>query len=309
MRELMELSSLAFHHTPAISFNRWTELFTGPLKRSYNNECAKWMLNNPGRTITIHDIGNLLGYAHPKAVTPSNIMSGFRVTGISAYSPDVFFEDNFMASAVTNHEAPTAEGVEESTSAAQATPLPPNLSQSTTVSTAKPTSSETSRPVPQPKPCSSLTPEQVRPFAKAGPRKRIRRTRVKSIVILGSPAKQPKIGNRLSKRKLSPSPDTSDDEETNIPLAMPIDDVSECESEQSDRNINLENIDVGDYILVKHARKRTFPHYVGVVEEHDIDINVSKVKFLKSQAGSCYFTSSEETCHVDDNQIVMVLRD
>lgn len=45
----------------------------GPLKRFYNDSCSRWMAGNPGRTLSIYEIGMLLGDAYPKAFTPSNI--------------------------------------------------------------------------------------------------------------------------------------------------------------------------------------------------------------------------------------------
>ena len=49
----------------------------GPLKKRYNDSCNHWMVSNPGRTITIYEIGGLLGTRFHKAFTPSNIISGF----------------------------------------------------------------------------------------------------------------------------------------------------------------------------------------------------------------------------------------
>ncbi|KAF6016672.1 hypothetical protein EB796_025016 [Bugula neritina] len=64
------------------------------------------MLNHPGRTISIHDVGGLLGDAYPKAFTPCNITSGFRVAGIYPFNPDVFGEDEFLPSAATDRPDP-----------------------------------------------------------------------------------------------------------------------------------------------------------------------------------------------------------
>ena len=63
------------------------------------------MLNNPDRTISIHDIGKLLGDAYPKAFTPTNIVSGFTVTGTCPFNPDVFGDHEFAPSYVTDQPA------------------------------------------------------------------------------------------------------------------------------------------------------------------------------------------------------------
>lgn len=49
-----------------------------PLERYYNDACNSWHLQNPGKTISIYDIGNLFGMAFPRAITSSNITSGLK---------------------------------------------------------------------------------------------------------------------------------------------------------------------------------------------------------------------------------------
>jgi len=155
----------------------------GPLKKCYNLECSKWMLNNPGRTITIHDIGKLLGDSYPRAVTPSNIISSFKVTGISPYNPDVISDEDFMAATVTDRVNPAEDG----DSVVDATPLHLNVAQP--VPTSQISEPSTSSGITL-QASLSYTPEQIRPFKKAAPRKGRHRNWVKSIVALGSPAKE-----------------------------------------------------------------------------------------------------------------------
>lgn len=205
----------------------------GPLKLCYNAECAKWMINNPGQTIKIHDIGGLLGGAYPRAVTPGNIVSGFRAAGICPYNPDVFTDDDFVAAAVTDREAPAPEATDESNSVVIRTPLLPDANQATS---------------------SGLTPEHIRPFPKAPPRKGSGRNRIKSMVVMGSPEKGCSTETNRKKRKKPPIPETSDEEE--VPLSRLVDDNSECESEAFGEEIIPENISVGDYVLIKYATKR-----------------------------------------------------
>ena len=63
------------------------------------------MLNNPDRTISIHDICKLLGDAYPKAFTPTNIVSGFTVTGTCPFNPDEFGDHEFAPFDVTDRPA------------------------------------------------------------------------------------------------------------------------------------------------------------------------------------------------------------
>lgn len=74
----------------------------GPLKKSYNQHCDFWMLNNPGKTMTIYEIPSIVTTALPLAATNSNITSGFRAAGIFPLNPDVFSEIDFLPGQVTD---------------------------------------------------------------------------------------------------------------------------------------------------------------------------------------------------------------
>ena len=54
----------------------------GPFKKYVNAAMDAWMLSNPGKSCSIYNIPQIVATAFPQAVTPQNIMSGFRVTGI-----------------------------------------------------------------------------------------------------------------------------------------------------------------------------------------------------------------------------------
>ena len=78
----------------------------GPLKKYVNSQCDAWMRNNPGKTMTIYDIPGILKKALPNAITPSNIQTGFRVSGIYPFNRDIFSDDDFMPAAVTDRPEP-----------------------------------------------------------------------------------------------------------------------------------------------------------------------------------------------------------
>jgi hypothetical protein len=59
------------------------------------------MINNPGKTVTIYDIPGIVNMALPRAINPINIISGFQATGIAPYNREVFTDDEFLSSAVT----------------------------------------------------------------------------------------------------------------------------------------------------------------------------------------------------------------
>ena len=78
----------------------------GPFKKYYNSACDGWILGHPGRTMKIYDIPGMVGTAFPRAMTPANILSGFRVSGISPFDKCIFNDDDFLPSAVTEMPNP-----------------------------------------------------------------------------------------------------------------------------------------------------------------------------------------------------------
>ena len=55
------------------------------------------MLNLPGQLIKIDNITELLGTAFPEAITPQNIQSGFRVSGVYPFNRDIFTDNEFLS--------------------------------------------------------------------------------------------------------------------------------------------------------------------------------------------------------------------
>lgn len=74
----------------------------GPFQNYYNSAADSWMYRNPGQTLTIYHVAELVGQAFEKAMTPTNIKSGFRKTGIFPLDRDIFTDEDFFTSEVTN---------------------------------------------------------------------------------------------------------------------------------------------------------------------------------------------------------------
>lgn len=85
----------------------------GPFKRFANTACDAWVTNNPGKTMTIYDIPQIVNRAFPLAATPNNITAGFRVTGIWPFNVDVFGEQDFMPGYATDLPPPDSENATE----------------------------------------------------------------------------------------------------------------------------------------------------------------------------------------------------
>lgn len=77
----------------------------GPLKSYLNNSMDAWMKNNPGQTMTIYNLPGLVAEALPRAATPTNILSGFKVTGIYPFNRDVFQDYEFAPSLPTDNSS------------------------------------------------------------------------------------------------------------------------------------------------------------------------------------------------------------
>ena len=61
--------------------------FFGPLKKSISEECDRWITQNPGRAITIYQVGEIFGTAYSKTASIEKAVSSFRATGIFPRNP------------------------------------------------------------------------------------------------------------------------------------------------------------------------------------------------------------------------------
>ena len=60
------------------------------------------MVSYPSKTITIYDVAELVGKADEQTLTPRTIRSGFAASGIWPFNRDVFGEDEFLFSYVSD---------------------------------------------------------------------------------------------------------------------------------------------------------------------------------------------------------------
>ncbi|KAI4800772.1 hypothetical protein KUCAC02_007070 [Chaenocephalus aceratus] len=78
----------------------------GPFKTLYNRALDGWMRSNPGRTVSICQIAGLVNEAFLSAVTPRNITSGFKSTGMFPYNRDISPEEAFAPSMLSDRPNP-----------------------------------------------------------------------------------------------------------------------------------------------------------------------------------------------------------
>ncbi|XP_011858146.1 PREDICTED: tigger transposable element-derived protein 6-like [Vollenhovia emeryi] len=74
----------------------------GPLKIYYENACKAWMFNHPNVPIAIGNVAELVAEPILKGASSINIVNGFKATGIWPFNRDIFTEDDFLASSVTD---------------------------------------------------------------------------------------------------------------------------------------------------------------------------------------------------------------
>lgn len=168
----------------------------GPYKGYYNSAMNGWMLSNPGKPIQIYDVAGLVGNAFKKAFTKENIEKGFEVAGIHPFNRNIFTEDEFLSSYVTDREQTNTEATDSNI---DQHPTGEFGSDSPTPTTqenlAKPSSSTCEVLMPSTSAQQTnrvFTPEMVRPFPKAAARKKTARGRQpgKTRILTDTPEKK-----------------------------------------------------------------------------------------------------------------------
>ncbi|XP_077529007.1 uncharacterized protein LOC144141305 [Haemaphysalis longicornis] len=191
----------------------------GPFKSRYNAACNDWLINNPGKTISIHNVAQLVGSAYVLTVTQKNIISGFQKTGIWPFNSEPFTSDDYMMSSVTDRPEMSVSGevsrqtatITEKTDSASRLEsdlnfetnghgarnvstdvFPPTVGNAASTSTASP---------------SRIVPSDLRPYPKAAPRKTGQKGRKKgrTKVLTDTPEKhaiEQEAAERLARQSL-----------------------------------------------------------------------------------------------------------
>lgn len=74
--------------------------FFGPFKAAYKRECDLFMKSQLSQRITPYDVASLVRKAFSNVVSMSEGEAGFKATGIFPINPNVFSDEDFMASEV-----------------------------------------------------------------------------------------------------------------------------------------------------------------------------------------------------------------
>jgi hypothetical protein len=266
----------------------------GPFKTKLSVAQNDWLLNHPGKTITIHDLPALANTAYVNTFTMKNIIAGFAKPGIWPFSRNAFSDEDFEAASVTNRDLPLHETEALPEDAIEASSNDAKVSYS---NNNEPSTSSQIENFP-------ITPEMVRPLPKAEPRSKnkVNRRRKKSRILTYTPEKE-KIEEetlaRLSKNKkrkpvlnwkrrpvfVPPSSsknieeDSSDDSD---PDNYSVHDESDDYPEQAttEEQLEPENLKKKDFVLVRFLTKTASKYYVGeIIQKYDAF--EYKIKYLK----------------------------
>lgn len=283
----------------------------GPYKTYYNQASSEWMTNNPGKPVSIYDVAEIIGKAYPKAFTIENIVKGFEVTGICPFNENIFGDHEFLAAYVTDR------------------PENDILNKKAEENIANSTDGEESRVSVE---SQIVSPEQIRPFPKAPPRKTgpNRRRKAKTRILTDTPEKE-EIEQSRSKVKIKPEPkvvkivkkkiytesSSSDGEEDNDVVLTELSSGNEEEFFEQLRNEQEEQDSLprnrplakGDFLLVKVSGEKSFSHFVAEISE--LCDKGFIVRFYSKITGTTaarnFIPSDEVPSFVDSEDVVLEL--
>ncbi|CAD6230309.1 GSCOCG00006748001-RA-CDS [Cotesia congregata] len=203
----------------------------GPFKKYCAAAQDKWLKENPGNSLTIYHIPKIVANSLPLATTATNITNGFKKSGIYPFNSNIFTEEDFSPAFVTDRPEPahverqqleqqpdtsdlTASSQPDASNSA-VTSQPDENDSTVTGQLDATDSAATSQPdISHPTATSQsstmavvstpvFSPEVVRPYPKAGPRKMSRagRRKRKSAVLTDTPEKNA-LEEEQSKKKV-----------------------------------------------------------------------------------------------------------
>ena len=68
-----------------------------------------WVCSNPGKCVSIHEMGKLFALVFTKSMMPENILSCFQCTGICLLNSMIFADHEFIPASVTDQPLSLAE--------------------------------------------------------------------------------------------------------------------------------------------------------------------------------------------------------
>ncbi|KAJ8939214.1 hypothetical protein NQ314_011202, partial [Rhamnusium bicolor] len=265
-------------------------------KSNFNIACNDWMDMNPGKTITIYEISGLLGIAYPKSFMPTNIINGFRSTGIWPLNRNIFSDEDFLSSSVTDRPLENALPLEELPQLlAQRSPVPSTSRQSLIHRT--PEHSPRHSPPPDRRKLDKRTEKKRSQILTDTPIKDqiIEETKLSKAKSVKRNVLKGKKKQILSKRIKE---DTSESEEESMSIADS-DAIVEAFS-NVELDPDLDKLGIGEYVLIKEGRTKEHDIMsVGkILTKNELEISVQYIrrlfqsfKFVETQEEYLFETS------------------
>lgn len=297
----------------------------GPFKTYYNNAMTNWMSSpgNAGKPVTIYDVAELANTAYLKAFCPNNIIKGFQVSGIYPLNTDIFTEQDFLPSYVTNREDPQSHNPPPTLSSdpnpsfCDASEIDPKPSGSGLNSSSSPEAKSVFQEI-IPVMSNIISPYEVCPIPKAPPRKGNAsrgRKKGRARILTDTPelneikedktkAMEKKRKKELQrtktvKRKLNIEETSSEEDQIDFEIRSDSsysDDASLSEVEIDSIQFTPDDLQEGNFILVHLKGKKQSGYFVATISGK-VDETEFQVKYLKKAYSSTYgytFTVEDE---------------
>ena len=280
-------------------------------KKYYNSVCDGWMLENPEKPISIYDVASLSNKAYEKAFPRENINSGFRSTGIWPFDENVFPDDAFLPSLVTDCPQQTSDngakpnldaGLEESLNTND------NAELNTSINLEDHNLLQQLRPYPK-------------STARATGARSNRRKSSSTTVLTDTPEKEklfspPKSKPSSSKQvkkivrkqlELVSSSDSENEDDSDMPSLTDSEEYSSELDLDESANENALDVNINDYVEVKVHSGLNFQNFVAGVTQGLDDDEDYEVSFYKKVNNGFILPDEEDCASVSALDVVMVL--
>lgn len=172
----------------------------GPVKCYYEKGVSDWHKNHTNDKLEIADIPEIACKALDLALTPINIKSGFRASGICPYNSNIFTASDFIQASIAALNEPGTSQAEQEEENAQRTLLVPDVGAEAEVFTSEPSTSEPSASVSRASSMSILDEiGPLKPTTPKPPKSKRGRPAMKS-AILTSPENRDELREKRAKR-------------------------------------------------------------------------------------------------------------
>ena len=316
----------------------------GPFKGALSIALNDWLLSNPGKAITIRNLGELSNIAFSRAFSMSNITNAFKKPGIWPVNRQAFSEKDFAASTVTDkdidvHNVELAEDQENNH--AQRIDINKKINYTEKEETprvndefygltdSEPIASTSSYSVTSTrgnknnqimKVDKKFTLEDIKPYPKARKEnKKKRKIQSKSKIYTSTPVMEELKKTKEEKHRKE---SLKSSKSTKRKVLSEINEESDSDGDESfelidsDIDSSVEEfpifrdadfiVNVNDFVLTKFSSKTSIVYYIGQVLSKEL--NQYEIKFLrrKNTSNTFAFPAVDDISNIERDDIMMV---